>query len=107
MVNTLLLEIFVCQINLHLSIYSNLSVYLNKDKQLLTNQVCFMHCKYLKLQLLIIRFSMKNKILLATVLLGSSSMAIAGTVVDVPEPSMLPLLAIGVAALIINKLRKK
>lgn len=50
---------------------------------------------------------MKNKILLATVLLSSSSMAIAGIVVDVPEPSMLPLLAIGVAALIINKLRKK
>lgn len=50
---------------------------------------------------------MINKILLAVALLSSSSMVMAGGVVQVPEPSMLPVLAIGVIALVINKLRKK
>jgi hypothetical protein len=50
---------------------------------------------------------MKNKILLAAALISSSSMVMAGQVVKVPEPSMLPLLAVGAVALVINKLRKK
>ena len=50
---------------------------------------------------------MKTKILLSLALLSSSSMVMAGITVQVPEPSMLPLLAIGAVALIINKLRKK
>ncbi len=50
---------------------------------------------------------MKNKILLAVALLSSSSMVMAGLPTQIPEPSMIPLLAIGVAAIIINKLRKK
>ncbi len=50
---------------------------------------------------------MKNKILLAIALLSSSSMVMAGDIVEVPEPSMLPLLAVGVVAFVINKLRKK
>jgi hypothetical protein len=50
---------------------------------------------------------MKNKVLLAIALFSSSSVVMAGTPVQVPEPSMLPLLAIGAIALIINKLRKK
>jgi len=50
---------------------------------------------------------MKNKILLAIALISSSSMVMAGDIVQVPEPSMLPLLAVGAVALIIHKLRKK
>ena len=64
-------------------------------------------CSFWNNQLLILRIVMKNKILLAVALFSSSSVVMAGAPVQVPEPSMLPLLAIGAIALIINKLRKK